>query len=89
MPLVAPRTAKSETKLDIFLTQFGGSLTMSLPSGSGVRACALMSTDLASSFAGDHDGPGGPAFLRGGPTCRAVESSLFECLRLELAQPLP
>ncbi len=53
--------------------------------GDGASACSLLLSGIASSVAQDY-GQAGPPYLRGGKTCQAVLSMLFEHFREQLTE---
>lgn len=54
--------------------------------GEGAVACSLLPSGLARSVPEDYGQSSGPSYLRGGKTCPAVMSMLFEHFHTELAE---
>jgi hypothetical protein len=56
--------------------------------GDGSAACAMMAPSFARSVPEDYGQVSGPSHLRGGKTCPAVMSLLFEHIRQQLAETI-
>jgi hypothetical protein len=56
--------------------------------GNGAEACSLLLPSLARSVSADYGGDGGPPYLHGAKTCKAVLSLLFQRFREELAEAI-